>query len=107
MLGILIVVSILLCNGRTPWRNFLQVLKSSNELVEAIKSELKDCVLRVSRGRTLLELGGVFQVSHARGTSPATGGGGDATWCRPAHKDLIGLWVWFFGHLGLEGIMQI
>ncbi|GAB4819166.1 hypothetical protein N2152v2_006212 [Parachlorella kessleri] len=44
-----------------PFTAELKVLKSSNELVEAIKSELKDCVQRVSRGRTLLELGVVFQ----------------------------------------------
>lgn len=41
----------------------VQVLKSSNEVVEAIKSEMRDCVQRVSKGRTLLELAGVFQVS--------------------------------------------
>lgn len=41
-------------------------MKSSNELVEAIKSEMKDCVTRVSRGKTLLELAGVFQVGRGQ-----------------------------------------
>lgn len=44
-----------------PFTAELKVLKSSNEVVEAIKSEMRDCVQRVSKGRTLLELAGVFQ----------------------------------------------
>ena len=40
----------------------LPVLASSNELVEALKSELRDCVGRVTRGRALLDLAAAFQV---------------------------------------------
>lgn len=38
----------------------LPVLKSSNELVEALKKEMRDCVSRVTRGRALLDLAAVF-----------------------------------------------
>lgn len=42
------------------------MLKSSNELVEALKAEMRDCVGRVTRGAALLDLAGVFQVGGAR-----------------------------------------
>lgn len=42
----------------------LPVLRSSNELVEALKREMRDCVGRVTRGRALLDLAAVFQVQR-------------------------------------------
>jgi len=49
-----------------PLSSDLPVLKSSNELVEALKSEMRDCVSRVTRGRALLDLAAVFQVGQGR-----------------------------------------
>jgi vacuolar protein sorting-associated protein 53 len=37
-----------------------QILKSANELTEAVRGEMKDCVSRISRGQTLLDLSRVF-----------------------------------------------
>lgn len=39
----------------------LSVLRSSNELVDALQAELRECSNRVSRGRTLLNLAVVFR----------------------------------------------
>ena len=36
------------------------ILKSANELTEAVRNDMKDCVARVSRGPTLLDLSHVF-----------------------------------------------
>lgn len=36
------------------------ILKSANELTEAVRGEMKDCVSRISRGKTLLDLSQVF-----------------------------------------------
>lgn len=36
------------------------ILKSANELTEAVRGEMKDCVSRISRGQTLLDLSRVF-----------------------------------------------
>ncbi|KAG7673354.1 hypothetical protein Ndes2526B_g03205 [Nannochloris sp. 'desiccata'] len=36
------------------------ILKSANELTEAVRGEMKDCVSRISRGQTLLDLSLVF-----------------------------------------------
>lgn len=47
-----------------PLSGDLRVLRSSNELVEALKSEMRDCTGRVTRGKPLLELAAVFQVSE-------------------------------------------
>lgn len=44
-----------------PLSGDLRVLRSSNELVEALKSEMRDCTGRVTRGKPLLELAAVFQ----------------------------------------------
>ncbi|EFN54878.1 hypothetical protein CHLNCDRAFT_23940 [Chlorella variabilis] len=44
-----------------PLSGDLRVLRSSNELVEALKAEMRDCTGRVTRGRPLLELAAVFQ----------------------------------------------
>eukprot|EP00887_Chlorella_sp_A99_P007688 scaffold20.g7688.t1 len=43
-----------------PLSTDLPVLRSSNALVEALKKEMRECVSRVTRGRALLELAGVF-----------------------------------------------
>lgn len=45
----------------------LPVLRSSNELVEALKREMRDCVSRVTRGPALLDLAAVFQVCQVDG----------------------------------------
>ncbi|KAL4452083.1 hypothetical protein ABPG75_007745 [Micractinium tetrahymenae] len=39
----------------------LPVLRSSNELVDSLRREMKECVSRVTRGRALLDLAAVFQ----------------------------------------------
>ncbi len=36
------------------------ILKSANELTEAVRGEMKDCVSRISRGQTLLDLSRIF-----------------------------------------------
>lgn len=36
------------------------ILKSSNQLTDAVRGEMKDCAARISRGQTLLDLGNVF-----------------------------------------------
>jgi len=65
-----------------------QILKSANELTEAVRGEMKDCVSRISRGKTLLDLSRVFGkiytayasrlVSKLPIQSGAGGGGGNA-----------------------------
>ena len=58
-----------------PLSGDLRVLRSSNELVEALKAEMRDCTGRVTRGRPLLELAAVFQVG-GRGRGEGSEGGG-------------------------------
>lgn len=58
------------------------ILKSANELTEAVRNEMKDCVARVSRGQTLVDLSQVFgrvYISYAArlvGRLPKTATGG-------------------------------
>ncbi len=66
----------------TPLSSEMRVLRSSNDVVEAIKSEMRECVTRVTQGPTLLALGRVFQVGVGWGGRLGGGlkvidGGGD------------------------------
>jgi hypothetical protein len=81
----------------------LPVLKSSNELVEALKSEMRDCTARVTRGRALLDLAAVFRVGWV-----GVGGRVGARWVRGGCEacrlgDAVAVQLW--GRL-LQGEMQ-
>lgn len=58
------------------------ILKSSNELTDAVRNEVKECVARVSRGQTLLDLAFAFQrvyctyAARLGGRLPKTASGG-------------------------------
>lgn len=47
----------------------------SNELVDSLRREMKECVSQVTRGRALLDLATVFQVGHSLGAPKGEGRG--------------------------------
>jgi hypothetical protein len=92
------------------------IVKSANELTEAVRGEMKDCVSRISRGQTLLDLSRVFGkvytayasrlVSKLPSRSGAGGGGGSGSTVNDHNtKAVLGVTDW---HIKLaDGDIQL